>query len=111
MVRVVRLRFLSIVNGFNCLVCVRRLLPLIPPPRVLEVELVLVECWFSCFMTFVLLILYNSLGLEGCIYVCAYMLCCTCVCIGIRFLRLVLLFKTLHSIYIRLHHCLLLLIL
>ena len=32
-VRVVRLRFLSIVNGFNCLVCVRRLLPLIPPPH------------------------------------------------------------------------------
>ena len=31
MVREIRLRFLSIVNGFNCLVCVRRLLPLIPP--------------------------------------------------------------------------------
>ena len=57
--REIRLRFLSIVNVFNCLVCVRRLLPLIPPPTGLVV-LVKESLFFLLHTIVVMVILYSK---------------------------------------------------
>ena len=74
MVRVVRLRFLRMDSRVGWLVCVRRLLPLIPPPTGLVLGLVrlfgwllLVSNWlFFLFHTIIFMVILYTILKDAC---------------------------------------------